>query len=316
MMRKRISLILTTHLVLLSHVSHAQNSLWDRVTDHAGDSYWNGVYVGLNMMTGWGTTEQQFTADQLNTTNIITSNLTTNALASVQNNSTSASYNLSNATGPISGLASNFFLGYNYHQPHAHWLLSGQLEGSLFNNISVRSQGTLTGFSSTSNITRNSVDVITNNIQNTSNNSGSVQVDGNELAMFNFLARAGILAKPNLLLYGLAGGSEGKFSFTSPTTTVTTPTSIGQLGSAWELGWLLGGGIEYKLTENWSILGEYRHFDYNFDNRWNTALNTNTGSTATTPNTRTQTTVSNNTAFHLQTYFNFNVGNIGVVYRI
>ncbi len=69
-------------------------------------------------------------------------------------------------------------------------------------------------------------------------------------------ARAGV-AVDRTLVYGKAGLAAGGFDFS---TQITTPDS--QHGSATLAGLLVGGGIEYAVTPNWSVKLEYDHVDY------------------------------------------------------
>jgi len=75
---------------------------------------------------------------------------------------------------------------------------------------------------------------------------------------YDVSARAGILASPNLLLYGRVGyGAERtKVSVTSSIPGVTSDSESG-----WSDGLLFGGGIEYGLNEAASLRTEYRHRD-------------------------------------------------------
>jgi outer membrane immunogenic protein len=38
--------------------------------------------------------------------------------------------------------------------------------------------------------------------------------------------------------------------------------SHSQTQSAWLPGWTVGGGLEWKLLQNWLLRGEYRYSDY------------------------------------------------------
>jgi outer membrane immunogenic protein len=64
-------------------------------------------------------------------------------------------------------------------------------------------------------------------------------------------------AVDHLLLYGKAGGgwigNTGGFTVTN----VTTGNTFASGGGTSRGGWLLGGGIEYAITNNWSLKGEY-----------------------------------------------------------
>jgi outer membrane immunogenic protein len=64
-------------------------------------------------------------------------------------------------------------------------------------------------------------------------------------------------AVDHLLLYGKAGGgwigNSGGFTVTN----LTTGNTFASGGGNSRGGWLLGGGIEYAITNNWSLKGEY-----------------------------------------------------------
>lgn len=82
--------------------------------------------------------------------------------------------------------------------------------------------------------------------------------------------RLGILVTPNLLAYGTGGLAYGHVTASTTisqsdtgilpgpaTGTATTTGSISQTRA----GWALGGGAEWKLAANWSLKGEYLHYD-------------------------------------------------------
>jgi outer membrane immunogenic protein len=71
-------------------------------------------------------------------------------------------------------------------------------------------------------------------------------------------ARAGIAAD-RTLVYAKAGVAAGGFDFSLQ---VGAPTPDSQHGSATLAGLVLGGGIEYAVTPNWSLKLEYDHVDY------------------------------------------------------
>lgn len=63
--------------------------------------------------------------------------------------------------------------------------------------------------------------------------------------------RVGVTITPPLLAYVTGGGAWGRINHTFPV--VGTPSDIRSNGS----GWTAGGGLEYGLTGNWSVKGEY-----------------------------------------------------------
>lgn len=68
-------------------------------------------------------------------------------------------------------------------------------------------------------------------------------------------ARAGV-AFDRALLYATGGAAFAGFD-----TSVSAPGFVSQRSHA-EAGWTVGGGIEYAVTNNWSIRGEYRFADF------------------------------------------------------
>ena len=65
-------------------------------------------------------------------------------------------------------------------------------------------------------------------------------------------ARAGV-AVDRFLVYGTAGVAYSDFDFST--------AGVGS-SSDWRLGWTAGGGVEYALTKNVSVKGEYLYTDY------------------------------------------------------
>jgi outer membrane immunogenic protein len=73
-------------------------------------------------------------------------------------------------------------------------------------------------------------------------------------------ARLGYVLFPNLLAYGTAGIAWGH-------STLTGTATIGQASgsadaNANNFGWVAGGGLEYKVTNNLIARGEYLHYDF------------------------------------------------------
>jgi outer membrane immunogenic protein len=64
------------------------------------------------------------------------------------------------------------------------------------------------------------------------------------------------IAWDRALLYATGGAAFGGFSssFTSPTGTDSF--------SSTRVGWTVGGGLEYAVTNNWSVYAEYRYSDF------------------------------------------------------
>ncbi|MET4156327.1 opacity protein-like surface antigen [Bradyrhizobium sp. JR7.2] len=76
-------------------------------------------------------------------------------------------------------------------------------------------------------------------------------------------ARAGFLARPDLLLYGTAGlaygdvGAQGDFHLHRP----DAFRDFGASGHAFQVGWTAGAGVEYRFAPHWTVKGEYLYYD-------------------------------------------------------
>jgi outer membrane immunogenic protein len=69
------------------------------------------------------------------------------------------------------------------------------------------------------------------------------------------LGRAGI-AFDRVLIYATGGGSYADFDHTYFTPLIAESFNTGRFG------WTVGGGIEYAVTNEWSIFAEYRYSEY------------------------------------------------------
>jgi outer membrane immunogenic protein len=84
---------------------------------------------------------------------------------------------------------------------------------------------------------------------------GSIRVSSNDRWITTLSARFGF-AIDHLLLYGKAGGAwlgAGNFAVTN----VGTGASVAISNSNNNTGWLLGAGVEYAITNNLTVKGEY-----------------------------------------------------------
>ena len=76
--------------------------------------------------------------------------------------------------------------------------------------------------------------------------------------MVSALARAGWLVDPTTMLYALAGYTGAQFSYEN-----LTDNSFFELKDQfWANGVTVGGGLEEKLAQNWSVRFEYRYTDF------------------------------------------------------
>jgi opacity protein-like surface antigen len=121
--------------------------------------------------------------------------------------------------------------------------------------------------------------------------------------MFAFVGRAGFLVTPQMMIYALGGGVLGNF---------VVPDSQDPRGgdrSQWEFGYTVGGGLEHRLTQNWSIRTEYRYVHFEYD-RSSSSTDSQTQVTGAT-------TFTNQNSFsrNLSTDVDIHLGKIGIVYK-
>ena len=74
--------------------------------------------------------------------------------------------------------------------------------------------------------------------------------------MVGAIGRAGYLVTPNVLLYGLGGLELGHFTYPD------SNDRFGGKNGKWVAGYTVGAGGEVKLTDNWSLRGEYRYLHF------------------------------------------------------
>ena len=140
----------------------------------------------------------------------------------------------------------DLFAGYNWRA--GQFVIGGQAEATIFGDMGMKSRGTLVGTSTSLVPPFTTVSTI----------------DRSEFAQLlrsraGLIGRAGLLATPNLLVYGLGGAEFGHFTFQD---------SVDQVGGAygkWAFGYTAGAGAELKLTDRWSVRGEYRYTRFNLD---------------------------------------------------
>jgi outer membrane immunogenic protein len=75
--------------------------------------------------------------------------------------------------------------------------------------------------------------------------------------------RAGFTVAPQLLLYATGGLAFGQVDDTVFTTYIAGFPAASYPGSSSDtrVGWTLGGGAEWALTQNWTVKAEYLYFD-------------------------------------------------------
>ena len=73
-------------------------------------------------------------------------------------------------------------------------------------------------------------------------------------------ARLGYLVTPNLMLYGTAGGALGKVDYAASNNGGAVPYATSTAFSRTQGGWVAGGGLEWMITPNWLLRGEYLYY--------------------------------------------------------
>jgi outer membrane immunogenic protein len=90
---------------------------------------------------------------------------------------------------------------------------------------------------------------------------------------FSLRLRGGFLVTPDIMVYGTGGVAFQRVEGTMGCGHVPAPGSVAtslactfhvlsQTDGAWLPGWTVGGGVEWKLAQNWLIRGEYRYSDF------------------------------------------------------
>jgi outer membrane immunogenic protein len=82
---------------------------------------------------------------------------------------------------------------------------------------------------------------------------------------YSLRLRAGYLVTPDILFYGTGGLAVQQVESTMTCNGNTSPACLfshSQFQSATLVGYTIGGGLEWKLLQNWLLRGEYRYADY------------------------------------------------------
>jgi outer membrane immunogenic protein len=83
--------------------------------------------------------------------------------------------------------------------------------------------------------------------------------------LFTLRGRLGAVVMPNLLVYATGGLALTRltvdFNF-SDQNSVSAPNSASGSSASTKTGWVLGGGLEWALSNNWSVKGEYLYVDF------------------------------------------------------
>jgi outer membrane immunogenic protein len=77
-------------------------------------------------------------------------------------------------------------------------------------------------------------------------------------------ARLGYLVLPNLLAYGTVGGAWGKIDYAASNFAPGAPAyATSTAFSNTQGGWVAGAGLEWAITPNWLLRGEYLYYSLN-----------------------------------------------------
>jgi len=125
-----------------------------------------------------------------------------------------------------SGVVGGAHIGYNYQVSQLVFGLEGDVDGTGYNG---------------------------------GNATGALAYTTNEYVEASIRGRVGF-AWDRVLFYGTGGAAFGDFN--------NTYTGPGGVDSVWDtrVGWTAGGGIEYAVTDNWSLRAEYRYTDFGYFN--------------------------------------------------
>lgn len=134
-------------------------------------------------------------------------------------------------TGPVNGGMVDLFAGYN--RRFGNVVVGGQVEGTLYSDVALKSS-----------------------------DGGAPPTEHLQLlrSRIGLIGRAGFLAQPDLLLYGLGGLEFGHFTDQD----LFQSRFQGADGGIWATGYTLGAGAEWKLSDHWSLRGEYRYLHFGF----------------------------------------------------
>lgn len=301
---KKLSAVIPLASMGLALSFIAADAVADGMMKDAVTEYWSGYYFGAHFGAGAGRVHsnlrEQTTQLQRSTATIINN-------ASISEFSTQSS-GRARLRGEATGSEANLFVGYNVHpMAYPRVVFGGQLEGTIFSDIQLKSRGTRYSTSTQVQTTTVLVPPTTNSATTIGTESTNVSSLDELRSMFSFIGRAGMLAAPDTMVYGLVGLTEGHF---------VLPDSFDVAGGRrgqWEEGVTAGVGVEHKLNEHWSLLAEYRYMHFDIDRSSSTSSNS-TQTTVTTSVTQT-TLFSSNFRRTTDTDMNFNAGRIGIVYR-
>jgi opacity protein-like surface antigen len=186
---------------------------------------WAGPYIGAYFGAGAGRARETFTR-------------TSSDLGISDEISTEARSSAGNLSGDVTGSMVDLFAGYNWR--FGNFVVGGQVEGTVFSDVTIKPIGTQTF---------NSVSATDGVVTSTSSSIGTTENNQQLRSMAGAIGRVGYLVTPNVLLYGLGGLELGHFTYPD------SDDRFGGKNGKWVAGYAVGAGGEVKLTDNWSLRG-------------------------------------------------------------
>jgi opacity protein-like surface antigen len=180
-----------------------------------------------------------------------------------------------NINQSFAGSLANLFLGYNFQPQTSRFIYGLELEGAVFRDLSFASEAFVNAVPAA-----NSLYLV---IPETIN------------SMFSAVGHVGFLVQPTTQIYGVIGLTEAAI-VNAATNAPLYPESFRE---QWVAGLGAGLGVEHKISNNWSVLAEYRHTRFDFDRSAN----------------RKATNVNSSTNGASSTKIDMDMGRVGIVYR-
>jgi opacity protein-like surface antigen len=248
---------------------------------------WAGPYIGAYFAAGAGHATESFTTSITNINTFFANGVLT------QTQATNAT-RVGNMAGNVTGSMVDLFAGYNWQS--GKFVVGGQVEGTLFSDVGLKTIGTQV---------TNSVLTLNGVVNTTTSGFNSVENQQQLRSRAGLIGRAGFLATPDVLLYGLAGLELGHFVYPD------RDDAFGGSNGKWVAGYTVGAGAEVRLDDHWSLRGEYRYL--NFDVNRNEADGQSQAQAQ--PAARSVQNLFNSNATARQIRADLNLGKIGLVYR-
>jgi opacity protein-like surface antigen len=261
----------------------------------ASSDSWAGFYFGAYFGAGAGDAKERFTSSST----FSQSFAAPGGLGAFTQTSASPQVGSGNSAGDMTGSMVDLFAGYNWRI--GNFVVGGQVEGTVFSDVSLKTIGVAQNAGSSLQTT--TVGGVTTTVTGTFSTIGATERNDQLRSNFGMIGRAGFLATPNVLLYGLGGLALGNFTYPDG------GDFGGGKNSKWVAGYTAGAGGEVKLTDNWSLRAEYRYLHFDVKR----------GETSTTSSTTVQGTTTsgftNTFTGARQTGADFHLGKVGVVYK-